>query len=727
MAVRKDRLSTALKALSLSLLLALTGCIPEDEPVPGDSATAPPADSTAPPSGSTPESDIVENRVTGSVGDGPIVGARLRVRSNTGNVLLESESSQSADYDLVIKARGNSYALTIEADQGIDLVTNMAPDFRLVTAIGRPNNRTISNINPFTTLIFESARRNGGIDDSTVTAAQYAVTNRYGFGLDTALLPDPTDTPIDESNVHIIVKTSETLGEMIRRTRDAMIITGDNIDGDAVVARLAADLTDGWIDGRGAAEADSRTAAVANVASAAVLLQAMTNRLHVYGYDATVAMDTAIRQVRPDTPADNNTANVAVPAAALEQAIRALQATRTLSDDARIDAAITTLQATEPGTLPADLAAALPADIDLVLEQATLDTAFADESQIETINAVGRNEAAPEPDPEPAPEPDPEPAPTPEPDPEPVPEPDPEPTPEPDPEPAPTPEPDPEPTPPPPPPNNAPTISGTPVTSVEAGNAWSFQPQASDPDGDALVFSVNNKPAWMSFDSATGRLSGTPGEGNVGTHLYIVVSVSDGELSASLPAFDVTVTAPPPPNQAPSISGMPSTTSVLVGQAWSFTPSASDPDGDSLSFTVSNKPAWLGFNSSAGRLSGTPPAGSAGAYQGIVITVSDGDDTASLPAFTLTVTEPQPVTGSATLSWAPPTERVDGSAIGTISSYRIYYGRDPANLDQSVNVSGGLTSYFIDNLEEGTWYFAVTATCTDGLESARSAVVSKTI
>ncbi len=425
MAVRKDRLSTALKALSLSLLLVLTGCLPEDELVPGESATTPPADSTTPPSGSAPETDIVENRVTGSVGDGPIVGARLRVRTRNGDLLMESESSQSADYDLVIKTRGNNYAVTIEADQGIDLVTNMAPDFRLVSAIGRPNSRSISNINPFTTLIFEAARRNGGIDDSTVTAARYAVTTRYGFGLDTAVLPDPTDTPIDESNVHIIVKTSETLGEMIRRTRDALIVTGANIDGDAVMARLAADLTDGWIDGRGAAEADSRTAAVANVASAAVLLQAMTNRLHVYGFDATSAMDNAIRQVRPDTPADNNTANIAVPAATLEQAIRALQASKTLSDDPSIDAAIEVLQATAPGTLPADLAAALPADIDLVLEQATLDTAFAPESQIDTINAVGRNEAAPEPDPEPAPEPDPEPAPTPDPEPAPTPEPDP--------------------------------------------------------------------------------------------------------------------------------------------------------------------------------------------------------------------------------------------------------------------------------------------------------------
>ena len=107
--------------------------------------------------------------------------------------------------------------------------------------------------------------------------------------------------------------------------------------------------------------------------------------------------------------------------------------------------------------------------------------------------------------------------------------------------------------------------------------------------------------------------------------------------------------------------------------------------------------------------------------------MSDGQATTTRPAFSLTVTEPQPSTGAATVSWTPPTERVDGSPIGTISSYRIYYGRNSAQLDQAVNVSGGLTSFHIDNLVQGTWYFSVTATCADGLESARSAMVSKTI
>jgi hypothetical protein len=94
---------------------------------------------------------------------------------------------------------------------------------------------------------------------------------------------------------------------------------------------------------------------------------------------------------------------------------------------------------------------------------------------------------------------------------------------------------------PPAPKNNAPTITGAPVLSVTAELPYSFQPQAADADGDPLQFQVTNKPAWATFDAATGRLSGTPGAADVGTYANIVISVSDGKAAASLPAFSITV------------------------------------------------------------------------------------------------------------------------------------------------------------------------------------------
>ena len=58
--------------------------------------------------------------------------------------------------------------------------------------------------------------------------------------------------------------------------------------------------------------------------------------------------------------------------------------------------------------------------------------------------------------------------------------------------------------------NAAPTISGTPPATATVGVGYSFQPTARDSNGDSLVFSISNRPAWASFSSSTGRLSGAP-------------------------------------------------------------------------------------------------------------------------------------------------------------------------------------------------------------------------
>jgi hypothetical protein len=186
--------------------------------------------------------------------------------------------------------------------------------------------------------------------------------------------------------------------------------------------------------------------------------------------------------------------------------------------------------------------------------------------------------------------------------------------------------------------NRAPTISGSPATGVQATQTYTFTPSASDPDRDTLTYSINNLPRWASLNGSTGRLSGTPAAGDVGTYSNLVITVSDGRASASLRAFSVVVSAPA--NRAPTISGSPART-VSAGAAYSFTPSANDPDsGDTLSFTVQNMPSWATFNTVTGRLSGTPAATVSGAFSNIVINVSDGRASASLPAFTITVNPP---------------------------------------------------------------------------------------
>jgi hypothetical protein len=274
------------------------------------------------------------------------------------------------------------------------------------------------------------------------------------------------------------------------------------------------------------------------------------------------------------------------------------------------------------------------------------------------------------------------------------------------------------------------SITGSPAPSVVAAHYYYFQPSAHGPAGSKLTYSVSNKPSWAQFDATTGRLAGTPTPSNVGTYANIVVSVSEGGQHASLPAFALKVLALA--NKPPVISGTPAA-SVTALQSYSFQPTASDPNGLRIVFGIWNKPTWLSFDATTGRLSGTGPAANVGVYSNIVITAYDGYSKAVLPAFGITVkarvasVPPPPVATSAsvTVSWSPPTQNSDGSPLINLRGYRVYYGTTATNLNSSVTLANpGLARDVIENLAPSTWYFAMTAYNTNGLESARTGTES---
>jgi len=273
------------------------------------------------------------------------------------------------------------------------------------------------------------------------------------------------------------------------------------------------------------------------------------------------------------------------------------------------------------------------------------------------------------------------------------------------------------------------TISGSPPTSVTAGQAYSFTPTATDSQGRTLVFAISNMPSWATFNSSSGQLSGTPPAGSVGSYANIVIAASDGRVNATLPAFTVQVlasttsTTPPPP----TISGTPPTSDV-AGSPYSFQPSASGPSNMTLAFSVQNKPTWANFSIATGQLSGTPASTQTGTYSNVVVSVSDGAASSSLAPFSITVTPATSTTSNATLSWSAPTTNTDGSALTDLAGTLIHYGTSASNLNQSVQVAGATqTSYTINNLTSGTWYFGSVAYATTGAQSAMSALVSVTI
>ncbi len=178
-------------------------------------------------------------------------------------------------------------------------------------------------------------------------------------------------------------------------------------------------------------------------------------------------------------------------------------------------------------------------------------------------------------------------------------------------------------------------------------------------------------------------------------------------------------------NRAPTISGNPAS-AVKIGDTYSFTPTATDLDGDPLTFSIGNKPSWASFDSATGRLSGTPTLANVGQYASVQISVSDGAATASLSAFAVDVT--QTATASTTLSWTAPTQNEDGSTLSDLAGYKIYYGVSSGNYSNEILITNpSVTTYVVDNLTADTYFFSATAFNAAGTESRFSTEVMKAV
>jgi Putative Ig domain len=280
-------------------------------------------------------------------------------------------------------------------------------------------------------------------------------------------------------------------------------------------------------------------------------------------------------------------------------------------------------------------------------------------------------------------------------------------------------------------------ISGHPIHNATEGLRWSFTPTVADPSKRSLSFRIANQPPWATFSKSTGQLAGTPPLADVGRTYNVTITVLDGFDQASL-WFQIVVGA-----DTPVISGTPPKTAV-TGTAYSFQPTATDPLGKPLSFSVRNKPAWAAFSIATGRLYGTPSSGQVGTYSGVTIVASNYQHSAALPYFSITVTNATgsttggsttggsttggSTTRSAKVTWEMPTHNTNGSVLTNLAGATIYYGTSASALTKSVRVNNAsATSYTISGLTAGTWYFGVKAYTGGGETSAMSKLLSAAI
>lgn len=141
-----------------------------------------------------------------------------------------------------------------------------------------------------------------------------------------------------------------------------------------------------------------------------------------------------------------------------------------------------------------------------------------------------------------------------------------------------------------------------------------------------------------------------------------------------------------------------------------------------------------GCNDTSGT-SASSAAASATSAPGIVAphsisrgTTSGTTSTATSSGSTSTSSTPVTTDKSVDVTWSAPTANTNGSALTDLAGYTIYYGTSASALTRSVQVTNaGATDYVVQDLTGGTWYFAVAAYTSAGLQSSYSTVVSKTI
>jgi hypothetical protein len=191
----------------------------------------------------------------------------------------------------------------------------------------------------------------------------------------------------------------------------------------------------------------------------------------------------------------------------------------------------------------------------------------------------------------------------------------------------------------------APVFEPIANVSTYVGQTTTFTVKAADPEGKPVTLGVSNLPSNATFNTATGAFSWTPAATRAGTWTTIRFSASDGVNTAEMPVvFTIAATAPAPAETAPVLAYI-GDKSVQVGQTLTFALSATDPQGDALTYSATNLPAGATFNASTATFSWTPTA--AGIATGVTFTVSDGKETDSETISISAVTSaPPPVGGS---------------------------------------------------------------------------------
>jgi hypothetical protein len=312
--------------------------------------------------------------------------------------------------------------------------------------------------------------------------------------------------------------------------------------------------------------------------------------------------------------------------------------------------------------------------------------------------------------------------------------------------------------------NNAPSISSSANTSATEAVAYGYTVTATDTESDTLSYSLTTAPAGMTIGASTGVISWTPPQAASNYTANVTVQVTDNgtvngtpSAQSSTQSFTINVSAD---NDAPSITSSANTTAT-EGVAYGYTVTATDPESQTLTYSLTTAPAGMTIGASSGVISWTPPQALSNYTASVTVRVTDGtnpvtqsftvnvsaDNDApaftsvdittasenSLYSYTVTATDPESQTLAYSLTTAPAGMTIDASS-GVIgwtppeadSSYtanvtvRVTDGTNPVTRSFTITVTSSndapsFTSTDVTSATEGVAYgYTVTATDPEG-------------
>ncbi|MBI5603818.1 MAG: beta-propeller fold lactonase family protein, partial [Deltaproteobacteria bacterium] len=183
--------------------------------------------------------------------------------------------------------------------------------------------------------------------------------------------------------------------------------------------------------------------------------------------------------------------------------------------------------------------------------------------------------------------------------------------------------------------NRPPVLNTIGTQSVNEGSTLTFTVGGSDPDGDNLTFEASNLPQGATFDPATQVFFWIPGYGQAGSYQNVLFKVTDNG-SPLLSASEAITVIVGNVNQPPVLASI-GPKSGKENELLTFAVSATDPDGDGLTYTASNLPAGATFDPSTQILNWTPGYDQSGNYS-VLFTVTDNGAPPQSDSETVTIT-----------------------------------------------------------------------------------------